>query len=168
MPEATELARLPRLLTERQAAVALGVSIETLRRERKRRRIGYAMIAERPRYTDQHLAAYLSAREIQPCDESNNLTGRGRSANIGSAGAPTAPCGAEPGSTPGHDKLAEHRSALATLQPQASRLRSGLPTTSPRTTPPLRTSASAESLPDTTNATPNTESAPMPSGSASP
>jgi hypothetical protein len=80
MPEATELARLPRLLTERQAAVALGVSIETLRRERKRRRIGYAMTAERPRYTDQHLAAYLSAREVQPCDESNNLTGLGRSA----------------------------------------------------------------------------------------
>lgn len=41
---------LPRPIKERVAAEALGVSIDTLRRERHRGRIGYVVVAGRPRY----------------------------------------------------------------------------------------------------------------------
>src|ERR1700733_2945718 len=95
---------LPRLLSERQAADALGVSIATLRRERKRRHIGYIMIGGRPRYTDRHLAAYISVREVKPCDENSNQIAPDRSATTVSAGGRIAPCGAERGSTPSLDR----------------------------------------------------------------
>ncbi len=71
-PDLCPMLRL--LLTERQAAAALGVSTDTLRREGKRRRVGYAMIAGRPRYTEQHLAAHIHAQEVKPCNESDNPT----------------------------------------------------------------------------------------------
>ena len=122
----------PDLLTERQAADALGVSIDTLRRERKRRRIGYIMIGGRPRYTDRQLAAYISLREVKPCDENSNQLAPDKSATTGSAGGRIAPCGAERGSTPTLDRRAEHRSALMILQPPASRSRNGSqPTSAP-------------------------------------
>jgi hypothetical protein len=132
-PDLCPMLRL--LLTERQAAAALGVSTDTLRREGKRRRVGYAMIAGRPRYTEQHLAAHIHAQEVKPCNESDNPTVPARSAIAGSPGVQTALCGAGRGSTPRLDKLAEHHSALSILQPQGSRSRGGSPTTAPHPAP---------------------------------
>lgn len=147
---------LPRLLTERQAADALGVSSDTLRRERRRRRIGYVMIGGRPRYTEQHLATYLDAHEVQPCDESTIPTAPVILEITGLVGVPAAPHGAGRGLTPADDKRVEHRSALAILQPLVSRSRSGSPKTSQQTTLRPEISPSGASSLATTSGTANT------------
>src|ERR1700758_3146729 len=90
---------LPRLLTEKQAADALGVSTSTLRRESKQKRIGYIMIAGRRRYLERHLTSYVSAREVEPCTEGKNQSAPAKSGATGSVGATTANPGAERGST---------------------------------------------------------------------
>ncbi|WP_368415292.1 helix-turn-helix domain-containing protein [Falsiroseomonas sp.] len=59
-------------MTEADAARRLGVSIDTVRRERKRRRIRYVMIGGRPRYTPAHLVEYLAAQEVAPCRDSSD------------------------------------------------------------------------------------------------
>jgi hypothetical protein len=159
---------IPRPLTEQQGAVALGVSTATLRRERKRGRISYTMIAGRPRYTAEHLAAYLKAREVKPRDESNHPAASVRSASTGSVGVPTAPYGAGRGSTPALDKRAEHLSALVTLQPQGPRSCSGSQATLPPHGPPQRTSPSAERSSDTKSAMADTRLEQPPNGLASP
>jgi len=61
---------IPKLLTEKDAAVALGISIDTLRRERKRQRIGYTVIGGRVRYTQEQLSAYIAKGSISPCSAS--------------------------------------------------------------------------------------------------
>src|SRR5690349_7480501 len=99
-----EVVPLPQLLTERQAAAKYGVSTDTLRRERRRGRIGFTKVGGRVRYTDQHLSDYLKANEVAPCQESES-TSSARSGNGGSAGARTAPSGASPGSTLPPDRL---------------------------------------------------------------
>ena len=43
------------------------------------------MIGGRPRYTEQHLTAYIVAREVTPCEATNNPTDWGRSDSFGSA-----------------------------------------------------------------------------------
>lgn len=103
---------LPKLLTEREAAEMLGVSIDTVRRERKRRRIGHAVIGGRVRYTQDHLAKYIETWSVSACpaDEPTTLA---RSATTGSPSAPTAPSGVEHGSTRRPDRLAVHHSAQA-------------------------------------------------------
>ncbi len=53
------LMQLPHLLTEREAAAALGISIDTLRRERRRGRIDYVKIGARVRHTEKHLVDYI-------------------------------------------------------------------------------------------------------------
>ena len=107
------LSFLPRLLSEREAARTLGVSVDTLRRERKRGRIGHTFIGGRPRYTPQYLMAYVSAREVEPCKPTSDQSVRAKSASIGSADDQTALSGAGRGSILTPDKLAEHRSGLA-------------------------------------------------------
>ncbi len=107
----------PRPLREREAAVALGVSIHTLRRERQRGRIGFVLIASRPCYLDRHLQAYLDARDVKPCDV---VTAPARLATSGYLNAPTPPSGAALGSTAPADRRAAHRLALTILQPPAS------------------------------------------------
>jgi len=52
----TEPLRIPRLLTEREAAEALGVSPDTLTRERRRGRVTHTRIGGRIRYTEMHLS----------------------------------------------------------------------------------------------------------------
>ena len=51
--------RVPKLFDERAAAEALGVSVDTLRRERKRAKIAHTMIGGRIRYTEAHLTRYI-------------------------------------------------------------------------------------------------------------
>jgi hypothetical protein len=106
----------PKLWSEQESAAQLGISVSTLRRERRLGRIGYTMIGGRPRYTEQHLTAYIVAREVTPCEATNNPTDRGRSDSFGSAGVGTAGCGTVHGSTPGPDKRAEHLLALQILR----------------------------------------------------
>lgn len=108
----------PRLMKEREAAAALGVSIDTLRRERQRGRIGYAVVGGRPRYLERHLAAYLDQQDVKPCE--SEPTARAKSATTGSLSGPTPPCGVAPGSMLLPDRQAAHRLALTILQPPAS------------------------------------------------
>jgi hypothetical protein len=114
-----------RLFPEREAARILGISPDTLRRERKRGRIGYVMIGRRPRYAHWQLAEYVSLREVKPCDENSDQLAPDKSPTTGSAGGRIAPCGAERGSTPSLDRRAEHLSALTILQKPGSRSRGG-------------------------------------------
>jgi excisionase family DNA binding protein len=119
-----EVVRLPRLLTERQAAAECGVSTDTLRRERRRGRIGFTKVGGRVRYTDQHLSDYLKANEVAPCQGSEPTSSAG-SGSGGSAAARTAPSGAARGSTPRPDRHAAHRLALRILRPPGSPSRNG-------------------------------------------
>ena len=57
----------PRLLTEKEAAERLGCSLSTIRRERKRCRIGYLFVRKRVRYTEKQLIDYLMRQEVDPC-----------------------------------------------------------------------------------------------------
>ena len=110
--------QFPRLLTEREADAALGVSIDTLRRERKSGRLGYLNVRGRPRYLERHLLAYLDAQDVKPCE--SEPTGRGRSGTTGFPDAPIPPSGAAPGSTPPAARRVAHRLALTILQPPES------------------------------------------------
>jgi excisionase family DNA binding protein len=105
--------RLPRLLTEAEAAEALGVSYDTMLRERKGGRISYTMIGGRVRYTEAHLAEYVENRTVR-C-RANQASNPEPSPDTGSAGGPTPTNGAEPGSIAEHDRRAAHRLAQATF-----------------------------------------------------
>lgn len=111
-----DVVHLPELMTEAEAARRLGVSAATIQRERRKRAIGHVLIGGRPKYTPAHLAAYITSKEVAPCHAAPAPTDLPSSAAIGSAGAPGAACGAAPGSTPHHVRLAEHHSALTILQ----------------------------------------------------
>ena len=118
-----DLIAFPSLLTDRQAADRLGVSIDTVRRERRRGRIGFTMIAGRPRYTERHLLDYVAAGEVQPCVSSRATNTR--LADTGSASAQAVRPGAAHDSISGLDRRAAQASALAILRPQKSRLPGG-------------------------------------------
>jgi hypothetical protein len=119
-----DLLKLPELLHERQAAERLGMSADTLRRIRSRGEIAYFKIGGRPKYTEKHILDYLTRNEVPACPKSqtNDNSNSGRT---GSANAQIAPNGAEHGSMPTRDRLAEHRSALMILKPQSSRSPNG-------------------------------------------
>src|SRR5947209_3060836 len=115
---------LPRLLDEDQVAEALGCSPDTVRRERKRRRLGFTRIGGRIRYAEDQVAAYLSNQREDPCER--DRTGSAKSADSGLAGEQIAPSGVEHGSTAQLDKLAVHRSAQRILTtPSSSSPRGG-------------------------------------------
>ncbi len=59
---------IPALLTEREAAERLRRSIDTIRRERRRGRIGYTRIGRRVFYTDAQLLHYLERQETKPAE----------------------------------------------------------------------------------------------------
>jgi excisionase family DNA binding protein len=111
-------------LTERQASEALGVSIDTLQRLRKRRAIRYRKIGGRFRYTEEDLAAYIEST-VQPC--LSEASDPEKSAAIGSAGGPTAAPGAGLGTTPKPraDRRAEYLSAQTILSRPSSGSRRG-------------------------------------------
>jgi len=113
----TDPLRLPRLHKEEEAAEILDTSKATVRRERERGRIGYLRLGDRGvRYTDDHLAAYIEQRSVEPCDtESKDLSS---SEATGSPSGRRVPLGAEPGSTERLDRHAAHRSAQMILKKQ--------------------------------------------------
>ncbi len=95
----TAVLRLPELFKEREAAKALGASVDTLRRLRKARKIGYTRIGGRVRYTEQHLADYIDRENVEPCQNSKT-SGPAGSATTGCRNGQTARSGAGPGSIP--------------------------------------------------------------------
>lgn len=60
---------LPTLLTESEAASRLGMSLSTLRNERRAGRIGYTRIASMVRYTERDLLDYINRNTTPPCPD---------------------------------------------------------------------------------------------------
>jgi len=104
---------LPQLLTEQEVAKALGCSVDTVRRERKRGKLGFTRIGGRIRHTDDQVRMYISNQREDPCEK--NRPGSEKSEVIGSANGAAARLGAEPGSIAQQDRLAAHRSAQKIL-----------------------------------------------------
>lgn len=55
-----------RLWTEIDLAAYLGVSEQTVTRERKRGRLKFVRVAKKIRFTDAHIQEYLKSRECAP------------------------------------------------------------------------------------------------------
>jgi excisionase family DNA binding protein len=104
---------IPRRFTDHQAAEELGVSVDTIRRERRRGKLGYLRIGRRVFITEAHLLAYLERQSVEPCHENKNDLPRSEAS--GSVGERTASIGAAPGSTAMPDRLAAHRLAQLTF-----------------------------------------------------
>ena len=105
-------------MTEKEAAEWLGVSIDTIRRIRKRGDIGFMKVGGRFKYAVRHLETYLKQNEVLPCD---NL----KSENTILVGGRTPTSGAQRGSIPARDRLAANRSALQMLKTPSSHWRDG-------------------------------------------
>ena len=127
MPPETRVLSLPQLLTEQEVATALGCSVDTVRRERKRGKLGFTRIGGRVRHTDDQVRAYISDQREDPCEKAR--TDWEKSEVIGSASGAAARLGAEPGSIPQQDRLAAHRSAQKILtKPSSGSPRGSWPT----------------------------------------
>ena|SRR5690242_18777779 len=114
-PRATAVViRMPQLLTEFKAAEALGVSVDTLRRERKAGKIRSTMIRGRVRYTPDYLLDYIKAGERGACT-AGAISESANSVAIGSQSGLTAQLGAAPGSISEADRRLAHRSAQMIL-----------------------------------------------------
>lgn len=111
------LLAIPRLLTEQQTAEALGVSIYTVQRERKRGHLAGRLIGNRWRYTEADIVDYIERKKACPA---GGMTGPDRSEITGSAGGRIPRSGAAPGSTPPGDRLAAHRLAQQTFGKRSS------------------------------------------------
>jgi len=118
-PPEPHLLSLPLLLTEQEVAKALGCSVDTVRRERKRGKLGFTRIGGRIRHTDDQVRAYIANQREDPCEKAR--TDLAKSEVIGSASVAEARPGAEPGSIPQPDRLAAHRSAQKILMKPSSR-----------------------------------------------
>ena len=104
----------PALLTEKEAAERLGCSLSTIRRERKRCRIGYLYVRKRIRYTEKQLVDYLISQEVNPCRAQENSV----NSNLEISGYPgglTAQSGAAPGSIQMPDRHDAHLLAQRTF-----------------------------------------------------
>ncbi|NHO29296.1 helix-turn-helix domain-containing protein [Acetobacter farinalis] len=111
---------VPQLLTDRELARELRVSVDTIRRLRRRRLIGFVIVGGRPRFTAEHIAEYLSAQERKPCRQNDT-----KSEDTGLANVTTAQYGAAPGSIRTLDRRAAHHLALKALKRPRSGLRNG-------------------------------------------
>jgi len=116
-----EVLSRPPLFEEKQAAAELGVSVDTLRRERKRGCIGYVRIGKRKvTYTEAQLRQYIEAQTVEPgaapCQATENSGSK--SDTTGCPGAQTPITGAERGSTQTTDRRVAFLSAQKTLRPQ--------------------------------------------------
>ena len=88
---------LPTLFTEHEAARTLGVSIDTMRRVRRRGEIGYRIIARRPKYTAEDLRRYIDEQAVEPCQ--SEINGSAESADTASPARQSRRTGKSPGLT---------------------------------------------------------------------
>ena len=107
------LAEFPDLVTESEAAERMRCSIDTVRRERKRGRIGFTRVGARIFYTEDQLSEYLSSQRVEPCQE--RKSSKGKSGIIGYRNDQTATRGVEHGSTQVPDRHAAHHLAQQTF-----------------------------------------------------
>tara|TARA_R110001592_G_scaffold7065_6_gene39732 strand:- start:38173 stop:38514 length:342 start_codon:yes stop_codon:yes gene_type:complete len=104
---------LPPLLTEREAATELGVSIDTMRRMRKAGEVQSKKIGGRYKYRVDWLNAYIEDTGW----DANQITNKSiESETTGYQKDAIPQCGAERGSAPILDKQSEHHSALMILR----------------------------------------------------
>ncbi|WP_161773066.1 helix-turn-helix domain-containing protein [Mesorhizobium hungaricum] len=106
-------------MSEGEAAKALGVSIDTLQRMRKRGDISYLKVGGRYRYTQQILLDYIENRTVKAC--ANSESGSEKLPGTGSPSGRAPECGMRPGSTPLPDKQSAFLSAQQTFgKPKSS------------------------------------------------
>ena len=91
----TDVVKLPPLLYEEPAAKALGISVATLQRIRKRGEIAARRIGRRWRYTAADLIEYQERQKVPACPQPSVDNPKLR--DIGSANAPTPTIGAPHG-----------------------------------------------------------------------
>ncbi|MPY72891.1 MAG: helix-turn-helix domain-containing protein [Alphaproteobacteria bacterium] len=110
---------LPVLMTEGDAAAALGVSIDTMQRLRKRQAIRYRRIGGRIRYTPEDLVDFINASTVERCEsETRDFS---RSGDIGSASGATARHTTPRGSTKRSAEPVEPPLRLTISKPPKSR-----------------------------------------------
>jgi hypothetical protein len=88
---------LPRLLYEHEAAAELRISIDTLRRVRKRGEIAARLIGRRWRYTEADLLEFQESRKVELWGETR--IGSVKSPGIGSLGGQSRRTGTQLGMT---------------------------------------------------------------------
>ncbi len=101
----------PKLITEKEAAKMLGISLATIRRVRDSGKITFRRLGGSIKYTEADLFEYLDNGRV-PCKTSNT---RDKSENTGCHSEMDRALGAEPGSTSVHDKQSAHRLAQTTF-----------------------------------------------------
>ncbi|WP_442917889.1 helix-turn-helix domain-containing protein [Magnetovibrio sp. PR-2] len=106
------MSKIPTLFTEHEVAERLRRSIDTIRRERDRKRIGYTEIGKRIFYTEDQVIEYLHSQRVEPCRE-NAQTESGKSGTIGSRNVQTVHTGAAQGLS--LDRQSAHRLAQLTF-----------------------------------------------------
>ena len=105
----SDIVNLPKLYTVDDVASYLDVSVDTVRREVKRGKLGYTRIGGRMRFTEDQITGYVGNQRSDPC-ESESKDGH-KLVGAGSPNAETAVFGAEHGLTPKQDRHVVHRSA---------------------------------------------------------
>jgi hypothetical protein len=103
---------LPKLITEKEAAEMLNISLATIRRERNRENISYRRIAGSIKYTEEDLIEYLDNGRVS-CKRNNTLAKSGITGCHSEKGLTP---GVGPGSTSVHDKQSAHRLAQMTFR----------------------------------------------------
>lgn len=114
---------IPKLLTERDTAERIGISLSTLQRLRKTGRIECLRIGRRVKYTEHQILDYLEACKCREKPAPHN------SENTISPNALTHLTGAEPGSIQKRDRQNAKVLALKTLRKQQSSSKAGLSNT---------------------------------------
>ncbi|MFZ5616215.1 MAG: helix-turn-helix domain-containing protein [Pseudomonadota bacterium] len=109
-----EFVAIPSLLTEREAAARLGISLSMLQRLRRLGEVSFIQIGRLIRYRETQLTDYL---EASTCPRKS---GRDNSENTGFQSAKIPRIGAGHGSTPILDRRAAKALALQTLRKQSS------------------------------------------------
>jgi hypothetical protein len=107
--------QLPKLHHEKDVAIYLSVSIDTVRRERRKGLILCSWVGNRPRYTDQQILDYLDNKTATTCQKNAS-----KSESIGSPSVRIAQSGAQPGSTTLVDRQSVHHLAQQTFKTRKS------------------------------------------------
>ncbi|MCA8889643.1 MAG: helix-turn-helix domain-containing protein [Parvularculaceae bacterium] len=115
----SEVVQIPQLLTEREAAARLGVSLSTLQRLRRIGQVAFIKIGRLVKYREEHLAEYL---EASTCPRSNVSA---NSEISGSRKGEIRRTGAAPGSTLKLDRHDVKALALQTLRTHRNSSRAG-------------------------------------------